>query len=263
MKNRRALFSAIASMSMVTLVFIACNDDEKSEFPGADKPDTGGGDTGPGFGFDAKDTDKDVTSVSCTPKLPTTFAPTLKAPAHQAACEYAQLSGYYAACLAEDKDGNAKLKSKDCEDWRASAANTTCAHCIETDDNTGPAMIFNDRLYYLSNQAGCIAIKQGSSAEGSCADKWNIAAACRREACKTCLGQEGADFASFQGCQMATLDNTKSGDCITYQKTADTTCSVSGYADAAASTYAGDCFKKSGEATGDAFVRLANISCGK
>jgi hypothetical protein len=261
MKNRRALFSAITSLTMFTLAIIACGDDDSSTFQPSKQPDAANFDTGAGFNTDAKQEEKDA-NVTCKPGLPTSFAPTFKAVDHQDACEFQQLTDYYAHCLANDAQGNAKLQSTECSDWLAAAANTTCAHCIETTDNSGPVQIYNSRLYYTLNNAGCVAIKQKSGAVGSCAEKYDTAASCRREACKTCLDQKGADFKNFLDCESASLD--KGGDCVKYQNESNDTCGASGYKDAGSSNSAVDCFgKDKDEPQGDVFTRVMGIYCKK
>lgn len=261
MKNRRALFSAITSVTLLTVAVIACSSDDESKFPPADKPDSAVGDTGPGFGFDAKTNDKDA-AVSCKPALPTTFKPTFKAVDHQDACDFQQLTDYYAHCLANDEKGGAKINSTECSDWRTASANSVCAHCIETDDNSGPVQVYNNRLYYTLNNAGCVAIKQKNGALGSCAEKYDTSASCRRESCKTCLDQEGAVFQNFLDCEAATL--ATGGDCVTYQKASEDVCGPTGYRDAGSSLSAVDCFgKDKTESQGDVFVRVEKVFCGK
>jgi hypothetical protein len=262
MKNRRAIFSAITSLTMFTLAILACGDDDSSTFKPTQQPDAANTfDTGAGFNTDAKKEEKDA-AVSCKPALPTTFAPTFKAPTAQAACEHVQITDYYAHCLANDEKGNAKLKSTECSDWKTAAANTTCAHCIETDDNTGPVQIYNDRLYFLFNTAGCIALKQANGALGSCAEKYDTATSCRRESCKTCLDQEGANFNNFIDCEKATLN--AGGDCVKYQNESNDTCGMSGYKDAGVANNALLCFGKDAtESQGDIFTRVATAFCGK
>lgn len=262
MKNRRALFSALSSVTMLTLaVLAACDDDKTSEFPTDNKVDGGVGDTGPGFNTDAK-LPSDDAAVSCKPGLPTTFGPTFKAVEHQDACDFQQLTDYYAHCLASDAKGSAKIATKECEDWRTAAANTTCAHCIETEDNSGPVQIYSDRLYYTLNNAGCIAIVQKSGANGSCAEKYDTSASCRREACNTCLSQKGATFDDFLKCEADSLK--AGGDCVKYQSEAEATCGASGYKDAGSSNSALDCFgKDKTESQGDVFVRVQGVFCRK
>jgi hypothetical protein len=263
MKNRRAIFSAITSLTMFTLAILACGDDDSaSTFKPSAQPDGSSSfDTGAGFNTDAKQEQKDA-AVSCKPALPTTFAPTFKAPTAQAACEYQQITDYYAHCLANDDKGNAKLKSTECSDWKAAAANTTCAHCIETDDNSGPVQIYNDRLYYLFNTAGCIALKQKVGTLGSCAEKYDTATSCRRESCKTCLDQTGANFNNFIDCEKATLNS--GGDCVKYQNESNETCQTSGYKDAGSSNSAVECFGTSPtQPQGDIFVSVGKVFCGK
>lgn len=258
MKNRRALFSCLTSLTMLMLAVMACEDDQKSEFDGGGETPDADFDTGPGFQKDDATTgDKDA-AVSCKPGLPTTFKPAFTAVAHKDACEYEQLTGYYEHCLATE-NGNAKLRSQECEDWKNEAANSDCAKCIETDDNSGPVQIYNERLYYTLNNAGCVAIKQGNS---TCAEKWDTSAACRRESCKSCLDQKGAVFQNFLDCQSATLQ--AGGDCVKYQSEAETACQATGFKDASAPGSAADCFgKNKEEAQGIVFVRVEGVFCGK
>jgi len=263
MKNRRALFSAITSLTMLAVAVIAaCSSDDKSTFPPGDKPNSAVGDTGPGFFTDAKGNEEKDANVTCKPALPTTFKPTFKAVDHQDACDFQQLTDYYAHCLANDENGGAKIKSTECSDWRSAAANSVCSHCIETEDNSGPVQVYNERLYYTLNSAGCIAIKQKAGAVGSCAEKYDTAASCRREACKTCLEQEGAQFQDFIDCEAATI--AARGDCLDYQNTSVEVCGTSGYKDAGSSNSAVDCFgKDKTESQGDVFVRVEKVFCGK
>lgn len=261
MKNRPALFSAIASLTLLTLCVFACGDDDSSEFGDAGKPDTSVGDTGPGFNTDSKASEKD-TKVSCIPAIPSDFKATFKTPTHQDACEFKQLTDYYANCLANDPSGNAKLQTTDCSNWKAEAANTTCAACIETTDNSGPVQIFNDRLYYGLNSAGCVAIEQKNGAEGSCAEKYDTAATCRRTSCQGCLKQTGAVFADFLACQSKSIET--GGDCVKYQTESNTVCVASGYKDAGTPGSGSACFGRSAdEAQGDVFVRVEKVFCGK
>lgn len=268
MKNRRALFSAITSLTLLTLTIFACGDDDSSTFNKNDGADAANFDTGSGFNVDAKTQDKDA-DVTCNPQLPTTFTPpTIKAATQAKVCSSTDLVDYYTHCIAADAQNNAKLKSTECSDWRT--AHADCTKCIEPTDNSGPVQIWRDRFYYTYNSAGCIGLLQKNTAKDSCADANWALDECRRASCDACFDKAGIQGNDFNTCRTkADVD-----DCAKLKTKRNDVCNASGYLDAGSSQSALSCFPKNDgsplactnapkDKECDAFFRLATNYCGQ
>lgn len=265
MKNRAAIFSAIATTSLLTFAMFACDDDKPSTFVDI-KADAGATFTDGSFNVDgAKDPDAG-TVVNCTPSLPVTFKPTFVVPVATNDCTTTQIGEYYDACLAVNGKGDVRLMDTSCSDWIA--ANKTCGDCIEqnedgdpdsgTADKSGPIQIFRHRLYFGLNNGGCIAIEQGKSDDTSCAYAYDVSTQCRRDACAGCFDKSGVNFKNFTSCQ----DVATTGVCKTYDSPADSACV--GYKDAGSSLSAVDCFPKASNEERKVFMsRVAGKFCAK
>ena len=268
MKNRRALFSAITSLTVLTLTIFACGDDDTSTFNKPGQTDASNFDTGPGFNLDSGNQKKDV-DVTCSPQIPSSFvAPTIKPATQQKVCASTDLVDYFTHCIAADSLGNSKVKSTECSDWRT--AHADCSKCIEPPDNSGPVQLWRDRFYYTYNSAGCIGILQNNTAKDSCADANWALDECRRAACDQCFDKAGIEGSDFAMCR----SNADADDCKNLKTKRNDICTASGYLDAGSSNSALKCFPANNgsplsctnapkDQECDAFFRLATNYCGK
>jgi hypothetical protein len=259
MKNRAAIFAAIASSTVLALSIFACTSDGGSQFT---NPNTDAGATfqeGGGFNVDSRAPDDTGTgTVVCNPALPVDFGPKFLVPTATDDCTSQQVDDYYTTCLISDT-GTLLLKDPKCTTWLA--ANKQCGDCIEqdeTDTTSGPIQLFRDRLYFLLNTGGCISLEQGKSDSTSCGYNYDISAQCRRESCDNCFDKSPQDLTPFKACETT---SQQSGKCKDLNATAATACT--GYKDNDASV--NQCFPipDSSEASKSFYGRVMRIFCAK
>ena len=259
MRNRRAVAAAISSSVLFCVAMIACSSDpEKSTFNDT-QPDASF-DTGTLFNPDATQTQTPDAPVSCQPSLPTNFDPKWNPPTPQTVCTQDNVSAYFDHCIALDANQKSQFNTATCTDWLAQ--NGACGKCIEDPvNNSGPIQEFNNRGYFGLNNAGCIAIEQNNSAEGSCGQTYDAATQCRRDSCNGCFSVAGATFNDFIACQ-ALADTT---GCTEFNQKSVGPCT--GYQTAGADGGVPQCFPLTGDAGDETssstsfYMRLIGIFC--
>jgi hypothetical protein len=252
---RRAL--ALTSVAVTVGVFAlaaACSDsDPGSTFK--DNPDGGDPFDGGLFNLDGSSKGPDGGAVNCDPHLPTNFAPVWTAPTKKNACTTDELAGYYDACA-----GN--LKDTKCLTWIAD--HKTCSDCVEVADGSGPIQPHRERLFQTLNVAGCVSL----AGKDTCAKAYDALFQCERLSCEDCLGQAGADFATFTRCEKSAESsacadlNTKEGTACTGVKDPDggvPSCFPTASEDADLKSGVSD---KVAAANRSYFLRVEGIFCG-
>ncbi len=250
-KGAGVFVASLVAMTFTALVACKGDDDQSTfeeKFPTTDaeppgstfSPDSGKGDTGGQVG-----------PTSCAPKIPDPFNPTYTAPAKVEACDDTELAGYYDACLLNPGDATADQK---CKDWRA--AHDTCTKCIEPDTKTGPIQWSLDRKLLNLNVAGCVGlVSLADGGTSDCAEAYDKAVQCTRQACEWCIEAGGA-YTAYQTCQ-TTARGT--GVCATLETARQSKCAgITG-----TSGSAKICFPAQGETEKDHYVRVEGIFCGK
>ena len=249
MKNRCAfLRHRLDTKSMVTLVSSRA---PKSEFPAADKPDTAEATPGPAWlrRHDTTRRERELHAAS-----PRRSAPTLKA-LHQAACEYAQIRATTRRASRRTRTANAKLKSRTAKRSGRATRTPRVPTASRPMTNTGPAMIFNDRLYYPSNQAGLHRHQAGHQRRGVLAPTNGTSGRLSPGGVQDMPGQEGADLPASRAVDGHPRQHEERR--LHHRTRRRPIRRVrGGLRDAAASTYAGDRFKKTGERLAMRLVRL-------
>jgi len=233
--------AACSSSSDSTFATDPPKPDAEPDAPGSLLPETG---TGDGAG--------EAAATSCTAKIPDMFTPTWKAPTRNAtACTSAELTMYYAACLANpattEADGT-------CTKFKTDHA--SCGACAEPDDSSGPIQWQLSRKFYTLNVAGCIAVEQdGTDASTSgCGEAYNAAVECTRQSCETCI-TEANSFTLFSDCQKGV---SGMGICKSYETAEGAACT--GYKNAGSPAL--QCFPIGSEAQDAFFPRVVGLICG-
>ncbi|MBX3231059.1 MAG: hypothetical protein KIT84_36980 [Labilithrix sp.] len=250
MRNRRAIFSVIASSIVLALTAVACEEDKSSEFDDqkladADVPDRDL------FNIDGATPPEGGAPVECKPSLPGQFDPVWKSPSKQEACSEDQITKYFDGCL--DLDNDKTLASQSCKDFHAE--NKACADCIERDDNTGPVKTFRDRYYYEQNYPHCVAlIQKEKGRDETCGQKYFEYEECVRQSCDSCFDVKGSVFQDYTDC----LDKADdSGECKRRADEFDDNCFKKGYK--VADGGAPECFAGNGRKP--FFLNIIKLSC--
>ena len=191
-------------LSIPTLVIVACSGDDGSTF-NEGTPDSSTDSPG-SFNIDSSSSDgtggDGTSSVSCMPNIPANYTkqwtpPTQ--PSQPGPCQTTDIDSYYDQCLATlGQAGGAAA----CQTWKAS--HDACGKCIEPANNSGPIQWYDSRLYYTTNLAGCIAIKQNKYGADDCGGAYGASVNCNRDACEACTAgfSTGAStFKDFQNCE--------------------------------------------------------------
>jgi hypothetical protein len=174
-------------------IAVACGDADGSTFDGS----SGGEDAGGSFETGTFNTEggavpgQDAGPVDCNPHLQATFTPSFKAPTRASACSAEDLAKYFDVCV--------ELNESECTKWRSEHA--ACTACIEPEDLSGPIQQQLSRTYQTFNVAGCISVRKGETAEGTCPVAYWNAIQCFRDACSECPKKPGATFQDVLKCQ--------------------------------------------------------------
>lgn len=243
----RGKIAAVVCLALVGSTLIACFGGDESKFDDSPKPVVS--DPAPISPIvpetPASDGGADAALLSCSPAIPSTFTPEWIAPSKESACTPDDLAGYWEACLKNASD------QKKCEAW--TAAHATCTACVEAPNGSGPVQWHQDRLFYTMNVAGCIALEQEKADADSCGAAYNAAVQCNRASCDACFAK-GGNFDVFRGCQTT---SQQTGVCKSYEAIQGSVCA--GIKDTGAKTL--DCFRGTGEAAQDHFLRVEKLFC--
>jgi hypothetical protein len=248
--STRILSSGLFFTSLVALfVAVGCSDKEESRFD--DKEKAAGGTTPPTpLPLDPPvlpTTDAGPVQPACGPASLSGYTHTFKAPRAQAnVCTPELISAFYKACLAQAPNGNA------CKAFLG--ANADCGACLGTDEaaaSQGAVTFYGAGAYYGVNTAGCIAIKQKSSGDDSCAAAFDASTSCPREACKDCKDSNGIPAS---GCRSTAAQDPVCKGLITKR--------TEKCGDVAKDAATAECFQASGESIETIFKRVATLICG-
>jgi hypothetical protein len=136
----------------------------------------------------------------CTPPATVTYTKTWKAPhAHQNACNQANIDLFRKVCLGSQSDGGAACKA-----FTATAAGKTCEECIIPSTGTALGALLVTGGFVSPNIAGCIAIAQGTVADGAgCASASLYLNECRAVACNACAKDANTTTDMINACDTA------------------------------------------------------------
>ena len=188
--------------------------------------------------------------TTCEPKIPDPFTPTWNAPQKTAACETADLAGYYDACLTKLGDEEA---AKACATWRSS--HDACTKCLEPADKSGPIQWHLDRKLMTLNVAGCVTLVQNDLTDAGCGAAFDKAVQCTRQSCDWCIEAGGA-YATYQTCQ----NNARgTGVCQSLETARQSKCAGITGTSGSAKT----CWLLQGDTEKDHFLRVQGLFCAK
>jgi hypothetical protein len=221
------------------------------EAPPEDAGSWGPGVDGSLYPTDARSLLEDVTPAPCPPASVTTFKPTWKPPvaSKSGACNQTQISSFFGACLGPTSS------TAGCNAFvQANAACSTCLQTDDTDPEYGPVIWHENRLYYTTNIAGCIADEQADAGAGGCGAAYQAVVQCKESACSACLSATSPDFGVY-----ATCESQAGTECQSFIHALTSTCG----------TALGDpnnpvalCIPPSTDTAEQAYLQLAPIFCG-
>ena len=136
----------------------------------------------------------------CTPPATVTYTKSWKAPhAHQSACSQANIDLFRKVCLGTQADGGAACKS-----FTGTAAGKACEECIIPSTGTALGALLVTGGFVSPNIAGCIAIAQGTVADGAgCASASLYLSECRAVACGACAKDSNTTTDMINACDTA------------------------------------------------------------
>jgi len=136
----------------------------------------------------------------CTPPATVTYTKSWKAPhAHQSACSQANIDLFRKVCLGTQADGGAACKS-----FTGTAAGKACEECIIPSTGTALGALLVTGGFVSPNIAGCIAIAQGTVADGAgCASASLYLNECRAVACNACAKDANTTTDMINACDTA------------------------------------------------------------
>ena len=185
-------------------------------------------------------------AVVCIPAPVGNYTPVWKGPnaQHSGACTTQNITLFFDTCLAPTSDPTS------CHTFeQANAACVSCLQSNDTDPTYGPIIWHDQKAYFTTNIAGCLAIESGDSSPTGCAASYQGIVSCKELACNACLAAK--DPAGFSTCESAAtsecgkLTNTCVGEIRD------------------ASDPASACLPPAGTQTRDAYLQIAPFFCGQ
>lgn len=241
---RRLAFLAVA-VGAAWGAMVACSSDNTgSTFP--DGTDA----TADASGFDFGDAGLPAdATVTCSPTLSTTFAPSFVAPGSPSGqCTTDELGGYFDSCLASGS-------TDACTTWKA--AHAGCTACIQPDAGTGPIALYGGGKYSQINIGGCIALERGTPDDaGACAVAYGSREQCTIASCIQCIEKDGVTNDAITACKT----QARTTGCSSYESAVLPACGAA-YQQEDGGAYA--CFPHGGEAQRDWITRLFGVYCGQ
>ncbi len=136
----------------------------------------------------------------CTPPATVTYTKKWEPPhAHQNACSQANIDLFRKVCFGTQADGGAACKS-----FTNSAAGKICQECILPTTGTAKGALLATGGFVSPNIAGCIAISQGTVADGAgCASATLYLTQCRQKACDACAKDPNTTTDMINACDGA------------------------------------------------------------
>jgi hypothetical protein len=192
----------VGCAGFVSAIAFGCSSSTTSSTPDDDggttvvdsgKRDTGGGTIDTGAGGDSGG---DI----CTPPPTVTYTKAWHAPhPHQDACSQANIDLFRKVCLGTQADGGAACKS-----FTGTAAGKACEECILPSTGTALGALLATGGFVSPNIAGCIAIAQGTVADGAgCASASLNLSECRAVACGACAKDANTTTDLINACDTA------------------------------------------------------------
>jgi hypothetical protein len=136
----------------------------------------------------------------CTPPTTITYTKSWKAPhPHQDACSQGNIDLFRKVCLGTQSDNGAACKS-----FTGTAAGKACEECIIPSTGTALGALLVTGGFVSPNIAGCIAIAQGTVADGAgCASASLYLSECRAVACGACAKDTNTTADMINACDQA------------------------------------------------------------
>jgi hypothetical protein len=136
----------------------------------------------------------------CDPPATVTYTKVWQAPhPHQAACSQANIDLFRKVCLGTQADGGAACKA-----FTGTAAGKTCEDCILPSTGTLLGPLVATGGFVSPNIAGCIALQQGTQADGAgCAGASLYLTECHAAACGACAKDVNTTTDDINACDTA------------------------------------------------------------
>ncbi len=146
------------------------------------------------------DCDAGVQGQVCTPACAVTYTKQWRAPhPHQKDCTQANIDLFAKVCLGTQSDGGAACKA-----FTNSVAGKACQECILPSNGPALGAIIATGGFIVPNLAGCIAIEQGTIADGAgCASASLYLTECRAVACGACAKDPNTTADMINACDNA------------------------------------------------------------
>ncbi len=197
----KKLMTVVGCVGFVSAIAFGCSSTTTNNNPTDDgggagtdsgKKDSGGGGVDTGAGEGGGDL--------CTPPATVTFTKTWRAPhAHQNACTQANIDLFRKVCLGQQSDGGAACKA-----FTGTAAGKACEECIIPSTGTALGALLVTGGFVSPNVAGCVAIAQGTVADGAgCASASLFLSECRAVACGACSKDPATTTEMINACDTA------------------------------------------------------------